>query len=86
MKARAFHSMWRQNTLPPDAQAAVDELTAKRAQGLPGYRDGLTLVINSMFERDERGALSMTTSAPVFEEVRTRKQETKVGQYQEGVT
>ena len=86
MMSRQFHSMWRLNTLPPEAQKAVDDLCEARAKGtMQGlYRDRLTLIVNSMFRRDDRGHLTVTTDAPVFEEIRQRSQTTRVNQYQNG--
>ena len=44
------------------------------ADGEPGYRDKLTYLINSTFEKDSAGRLHIDVQAPFFEEQRLRRQ------------
>ena len=65
-----------------DGGESPPRLIARR--GEPGYRDKLTNVMNSMYERDKKGRLILTTSAPMFEEVRQRTDKAWMSQFHEG--
>ena len=53
--------------------------------GIPGHRDRMTMIINSLFEKNsETGRLSITTAAPMFREVRTRSETAHDNKFHEG--
>ena len=72
--------------LPPEHVPHCVEMdqSAWYPRGEPGYRDRLTLIMNSMFWRGEDGKMHMTTNAPIFKEVRERSVRSWLHQYHEG--
>ena len=65
---------------------ASDEVVGGGSWGLgePGYRDQMTLLVNSTFMKDSNGQIVVNTNAPIFTEAATRREKVKEEGLHEG--